>query len=71
MLSLGHTGLVTEVQDIIVGTGQFPNNLAIIFTFGQPAVTRESEGYAHELIFYVNVFQVPTRSRTLKRDEGI
>lgn len=56
MQNLCHTGLVTEVQDIIIGTGQFPNNLAIIFTFGQPAVTRESKCFVKEFIFYINVF---------------
>lgn len=57
------TGFVTEVYRVVVGTGQLPHYLPVIFIFCQPAVTGEPEGLVHGLIFHINVVQVPTRSR--------
>lgn len=57
------TGFVTEVYGVVVGTGQLPHYLPVVFIFSQPAVAGKPEGLVHGLIFHVNVLQVPTRSR--------
>lgn len=57
------TGFVTAVYRVIVGTGQLPHYLPIIFLFRQPAVTGEPKGLVHGLISHINILQVPTRSR--------
>lgn len=57
------TGFITEVYGVIVGTGQLPHDLPVIFIFSQPTVTGEPEGLVHGLIFHINVLQVPTWTR--------
>lgn len=58
------TGFVTEVNGVIVGTGQLPHDLPVVFIFSQPAVAGEPKSLVHGLIFHINALQVPTCSRT-------
>lgn len=48
-----------QFQDVIIGTGQFPDELPIIFTFSQPAITLETKCLVHGRVHHINVFQVP------------
>lgn len=49
-----------QLQDVIVGTSQFPYELPIIFTFSQPTIALETKRLVHGRVFHVNIFQVPT-----------
>lgn len=57
-------GLVTEVQDLVVGTGQLSHNRPVVDMLGQPVVTWETEILVHGLIYHIDVLQVPTWGRT-------
>lgn len=58
------TGLVTEIQNIVIGTCQFSHDLTVVLAFGQPSVAREAEGLIEQFVLHVDVFQVPSGSRT-------
>ena len=72
VVSCGHglTGLLVEVQDVVVGAGQLPHELPVVLVLGQPAVTGEAEGHVHHLILHVDVLDVPTRGRTCRPQRG-
>lgn len=55
------TGALLQFQDVVIGTSQFSYELAIIFTFSQPAIALEAERLIQGGIFHVDVFQVPAR----------
>ena len=57
------TGLLIEVQLVVVGTGQLPNDLPVILILGQPAVAREAERHVHHLVPHVDVLDVPAGGR--------
>lgn len=48
-----------QFQDVVVGTGQLPDELPIILTLSQPAITLEAKGLVHGRVHHINVFQVP------------
>lgn len=55
------TSAFLQFQDVIVGTGQFPDELPIIFTLSQPAIALEAKCLVHGRVHHINIFQVPAR----------
>lgn len=58
------TGLVTEIQNIVIGTCQFPHDLPVVLTLGQPSVAGEAEGLIQQVVLHIHILQMPPRSRT-------
>lgn len=53
-----------QFQDVVVGTGQLPDELPIILTLSQPAIALEAKRLVHGRVHHINIFQVPARGNS-------
>jgi len=66
----GLTGLLVEVQDVVVGAGQLPHDLPVVLALGQPAVAGEAERHVQHLVLHVHVLDVPAGGRSCRPQCG-
>lgn len=67
---LEFTGLLVEVQVVVVSTGELSHYLSVVIVLGKPAITGETKCFVHDLILHINILQVPARSNTWMQQDA-